>query len=147
MSAAPNLDLCFRAFAAYGSVEGVAITPLSGGLINETYIVEAPSGGQAYAPRAILQRVSPIFDPCVHEDIEAIPAHLQSRGMITPRLHRTQDGKLYADLGDGGIWRLMTFISGHSHSVMTSALAHPAGLLVGRFHVALRDLPHKFHFV
>src|SRR5262245_22903725 len=119
MSVSPNLDLCLRALAAYGSLDGVVVTPLAGGLISETYVVEPPSaGGHAYGPRAILQRVSPIFDRSVHEDIEAITAHLQARGMITPRLHRTQKGELCVDLGREGVWRLMTFIPGHSHNLM-----------------------------
>ena len=48
-----------------------------GGLINDTFVVGSP-------PSGILQRVNPIFGPDVHLDIEAITAHLERKGMLTP---------------------------------------------------------------
>lgn len=139
---AQAIDTALRALAAYGSTDGASVTPLGEGLINETYLVERPA-----REKAVLQRVSPIFARAVHDDIEAITAHLQVRGLVTPRLYRTHLGELSVDLGSDGIWRLMNFICGQSHGVMTKALAAPAGALVGRFHAALIDLPHQFHFV
>jgi Ser/Thr protein kinase RdoA (MazF antagonist) len=138
-------ELCLRALAAYGGVAGLKLCPLDGGLINETYLVSYPAA--AAKPPAVLQRLSPIFGRAIHEDIEAVTAKLQSRGMITPRLYRTLAGELSVDLGHEGVWRLLTFIPGHSYSVMTAALAHSAGLLVGSFHAALVDLQHRFYFV
>lgn len=137
------LEPCFRALAAYDGVAGAAVTPITGGLINETYLVELPSA----SGRAVLQRVSPIFGRAVHEDIEAITAHLAAQGMLTPRLYRTRGGELSVDLGGDGVYRLMTYVPGHSYKVMTRELARPAGELVGRFHAALVDLRHRFHFV
>lgn len=157
-------ELFAQVLSRYESIEGVPVAPLLAGqtlppglvqplgegLINETYLVELPSaqsgsGGQPV--RAVLQRVNPIFDRSVHKDIEAVTAHLQSQGLVTPRLHRAADGELSVDLGEGGVWRLMTFIPGHSYSRMTPALARPAGALVGRFHATLTRLQHRFNFV
>jgi Ser/Thr protein kinase RdoA (MazF antagonist) len=136
--------LAQRALAAYELPPIVAVSALPGGLINETWLVET-----AAAPprdRAVLQRVSPIFGRAVHDDIEAITAHLQARGLLTPRLYRTRSGELSVEV-DGALFRLMTFIPGQTHKVMTPALARPAGQLVGRFHAALSGLSHRFHFV
>ena len=129
-----------RALAAYELPAIVSISPLVGGLINETWLVETADG------RAVLQRVNPIFGRAVHDDIEAITAHLAARGMVTPRLYRTRDGALCVE-NEAGVFRLLTFIAGQTPKVMTAELARPAGLLVGRFHAALSDLPHRFHFV
>lgn len=143
MSSSPShpVDSWARALAAYDLPGDVQVEPLPGGLINETWLVSSVAGP------AVLQRVSPIFGRAVHDDIEAITAHLQARGLITPRLYRTRSGELSVELGDGGVFRLMTFIAGQTHKVMTPPLARPAGALVGRFHAALTDLPHRFHFV
>lgn len=125
----------------------VEVTPLGDGLINETYLA------QAAAERFVLQRVSPIFGRAVHEDIEAVTAHLAHQGLVTPRLLRTRRGELSVELADeaggaGGsqIWRLLSYIAGHCYPRMTPELAAPAGELVGRFHVALADLQHRFAF-
>jgi Ser/Thr protein kinase RdoA (MazF antagonist) len=144
MSTAPSA-LCARALAAYELPGDVLVEALPGGLINETWLVTSSAG------RAVLQRISPIFGRAVHDDIEAITAHLQARGLVSPRLYRTRSGELSVELpGEptgGGLFRLMTFIPGQTHKVMTPALARPAGALVGRFHAALIDLQHRFAFV
>lgn len=140
-SSSNAVEQCARALAAYDLPGDVQVEPLPGGLINETWLVSSPGGP------AVLQRVSPIFGRAVHDDIEAITAHLQGRGLVSPRLYRTRTGELSVEIPGGGVFRLMTFIPGQTHKVMTPALARPAGALVGRFHAALVDLPHRFHFV
>src|SRR3954468_377192 len=82
---------CQHALLAYGSSDGTVVTPLGDGLINETYLVEKLPASPLpfFGERAVLQRVSPIFGRAVHDDIEAITAHLQESGMVTPRLYRT----------------------------------------------------------
>lgn len=154
----------------------VRVSPLGDGLINETFLVEAaldadPDAAASSPQRAVLQRVSPIFGRSVHDDIEAITAHLAQKGLVTPRLVRTRRGELSVQLAaddhaptatgtatgaataaatdasaTGSIWRVLTFIPGHSYPRMNVALASPAGNLVGRFHVAVSDLQHRFHF-
>lgn len=150
-----------RALSAY-DLEGLtqaAISPLGDGLINETFLV------QAGAARYVLQHVSPIFGRAVHEDIEAVTAHLAGKGLPTPRLLRTRDGELSVELPaptapslseksagkpaaeqPSQIWRLLSYIPGHCYPRMTPGLAEPAGELVGRFHIAVADLQHAFRF-
>ncbi len=139
----------------YETIEGVTIAPLldrpelirplGDGLINETFLVELPSANGL--ARAVLQRVNPLFGIAVHQDIEAITRHLQRRQLLTPVLVPTRDAQLALDLGTNGVWRVMTYIAGHTFSRMTPALAVPAGALTARFHAAVSDLEHRFHFV
>jgi Ser/Thr protein kinase RdoA (MazF antagonist) len=115
------------------------VTPLAGGLINTTYVVGAP-------PVAVLQRLHPVFGAEVNLDIEAVTAHLAARGMETPRLLRTRDGKAWID-HEGGVWRALTWVDGETvHRVPDAAWAEAGGALVGRFHRAVADLQHDYHF-
>ena len=117
-----------------------ALSPLAGGLINLSFLVESARG------RYVLQRLHPIFGAELHEDIEAVTAHLDAHGLVTPRLLRTKDLALYVVRPDG-IWRVQTFIEGKSvDRVESPARAQAAGKLVGRFHFALSTLHHGFHF-
>jgi len=110
------------------------------GLINDTFVVGSP-------PSGILQRVNPIFGPDVHLDIEIITAHLERKGMLTPRLVRTQDGALCVPT-ENGAWRLLTFVAGTTvHTISSPEQAANAARLVGQFHRATADLEHDFHFV
>jgi Ser/Thr protein kinase RdoA (MazF antagonist) len=123
--------------AIVGSVE-------SGGLINETWGVALPDG----TPVAVLQRLNTaIFDPSVHLDIWAITQRLVERGRHTPELIPTRDGLLWHEDLTGGIWRCLTWVGTRTvQRFATPAEAHSAGRLVARFHGALLDLHHDFHF-
>jgi len=128
---------------AWAALRGLPVRPCDdGGLINLTFLVgDAP-------PRAVLQRVNTgIFKPSVHDDIEAVTAHLEGKGQVTPRLLRTDAGALWAGSGDE-VWRAMTYIPGRTlHRVETPAVAHAAGGLVARFHAALDDLAWEYRHV
>jgi hypothetical protein len=88
----------------------------------------------------ILQRVSPIFAPEIHENISAVTEHLEARGLRTLRLIPTRSGAPTTDLGDDGVWRLMTRLPGVSFDRIEDLdQARAAGVLVGSFHGALQD--------
>lgn len=111
------------------------------GLINATWVAGEP-------PRFVAQRVSPLFRPEVHEDIEAVTAHLEARGVPTPRLVRTDDGALFARDDEGAVWRVMDFVPGRTcHQVGSPEVARAGGALVARFHRALEDLEHGYRHV
>ena len=121
------------------ALDPVEAAPVEMGNINKTY--EVRRGNE----RFVLQWLNPIFGAAVHEDIEAVTAHLAKKGMLTPRLVRTQTGALWATDSAGGIWRLMTFIDGEILSAgATAKTCHEGGRLLGRFHRALLDLEHTF---
>jgi Ser/Thr protein kinase RdoA (MazF antagonist) len=124
------------------------IAPHAGGLINTTYVVQDGAG----APIAALQKLHSIWAPEVNLDIEAVTDHLAARGMETPRLVRTLDGRAWVtedgEDGEGGaVWRALTWIAGESvHAVPDPAWAEAAGALVGNFHRAVADLSYEYKF-
>jgi len=133
------LDRAHRILEHYPQLETPHVTPMCGGLINQTYAVETASAA------FILQHVNPIFAPEHHHNIEAVTQHLQDRGVCTPRLLRTAGGGLWATDERGGIWRVLTRIRGVSFDcVQTLAQARSAGVLTARFHSVLADLEHTF---
>ena len=117
------------------------LSPLAGGLINETYVVR-----EAAAPIAVLQRLHPVFAGEVNLDIDAVTAHLAAKGMVTPRLVRTRTGDAWVSSG-GRAWRALTWIDGVTvHTVPDPSWARAGGELLGRFHRAIADLAHDYHF-
>jgi Ser/Thr protein kinase RdoA (MazF antagonist) len=125
--------------AAWPGFHAPRIAPLPGGLIHRSFAVS--EGAAQY----VLQRVSPIFAPGIHENIRAVTEHLAAKSVATPRLLPTRDGELCADLGEGGTWRLMTRDPGLTFEVCRSPeQARSAGTLVARFHSALDDLDYVF---
>jgi len=89
-----------------------------------------------------------VFGGVVNEDIDAITAFLQSKGLTTPRPVRTDANSLWVDDGEGGVWRALTFVEGQAfHRISSSDMAREAGKLVARFHVAVNDLEHEYRHV
>jgi len=129
-----------RALACYEGLDEADLEPLGAGLINDTYLVSAPRG------RFVLQRVSAIFDPRIHENIEAVTSALEAAAVPTPKLVAAREGQLFVTVdGTEGVFRVMTYIDGASFDASRSpAQARSAGLLVGRFHRALDGLDHEF---
>jgi Ser/Thr protein kinase RdoA (MazF antagonist) len=125
-----------RVLARYG-LDGARAEPAAGGLINQSFVVEADR-------KLVLQRVSPIFPAGIHHNIEAVTARLAAAGLVTPRLLPARDGGLWVEV-EGAVWRVMTFIEGATFDVVVSpAQARAAGALVARFHGALDELDHGF---
>ncbi len=126
--------------AAWGW-EAAEIAAVPGGLINATYAVRV--GG---APVAVVQRLHSIFDAKVNLDLDAVTAHLAARGMTTPRLLRTRDGRAWHD-HDGRVWRALSWIDGVTvHRIPEPSWAEAGGVLVGQFHRAVADLRHDYAF-
>ena len=127
-----------QVLGAYG-LHAESLEYVNHGLINRTWRVRGENGA-SYA----LQHLSPILGPEIHEDIEAVTAHIAARGMATPRLVRPSGGGLYVEC-DGGVWRLLTWLEGEFHNRLENTRqAAQAGALLARFHMALLDLEHSF---
>jgi Ser/Thr protein kinase RdoA (MazF antagonist) len=121
--------------AAY-ALAPVALARIPQGLVNLTLEVSTADG-----QRYVLQRLHPVFDRSVNDNLDAVTTHLAARGLPTPRLVRTRDGT--ADVrADDGVWRLLTFVAGRAFDRLQSgAQARAAGTLLARFHAALTDFP------
>jgi Ser/Thr protein kinase RdoA (MazF antagonist) len=130
-----------RILPQYPGWTEAVISPVPGGLINRTLLLELDDA------RAILQRVSPVFSPRIHENIAAVTARLEEAGVTTPRLVETRAGAPYVsgpEVGDG-VWRMLTHVEGVGFDAVTNARqARSAGLLIARFHRALDGLRHDF---
>jgi Ser/Thr protein kinase RdoA (MazF antagonist) len=123
----------------YAGWEDAEWSPLPGGLINRTFLVTGARG------HVVLQRVSGIFSPRIHENIEAVTRRLADAGLETPRLVPTSTGALYVEGGELGVWRMLTHVGGVSFDAVSDAKqARAAGTLIARFHRALDGLPHEF---
>jgi len=122
-------------------------TRFGSGLINDTFRVEGPDG------TVLAQRLHPAFGAAVHEDIEAVTAHLAGQGFCTPRLVRADDGALWVehrdDDGTLGVYRVFTFLEGTQtwDKVPDVGVAEEAGALVGRWHRAVAGLVHTYRHV
>lgn len=139
MSRSRVLSIAAKAKHRFPPITDGEPAPLVGGLINDSFLVRA--GKKQY----VLQRVSDIFDRRINETIAVVTAHLSARGLETPRLIPADDGRAFADLGEDGIWRLLTFVEGRSfHVVQDVGQARSAGRLVALFHRALGTLEHGF---
>ncbi len=124
-----------RVLTNWDGLAGATWRPYGSGLVNTTFRVEA--GGRAFA----LQKVSPIFDPRIHDTIALVTEHLAARGLATPRLVPTRSDERWLDAGSDGIWRLMTWLDGSTFDrVLSPEMAREAGTLVGAFHSTLEDL-------
>jgi Ser/Thr protein kinase RdoA (MazF antagonist) len=129
-----------RAMAAYSELADPEIRPLPSGLVNESFAVR--DGEDEY----VLQRVNPIFSPRIHDNIAVVTEHLRRKGVATPRLVPTAAGDRFAELGEGGRWRLLTGEPGVGFDICSGAeQARAAGAAVAVFHSALADLEADLH--
>ena len=121
-----------------------AVAPSQTGLINQTFRVECD--GQTLA---ILQCLNTqIFDPIVHEDIDAVTRHLELRGVSTTRLIPCRSGALWHTDARDRVWRCLTRVGDMTLDRFTTpSQVRSAGLIVGRWHAALDDLAWSFRSV
>lgn len=123
-------------------LSGGTVAPFGNGLINGTFLVE--SRGR----RAVLQRLHPVFDGVVNEDIDAVTSHLEAKGLVTPRIVRTSNGKLWVQGSDGHPWRVLTYVNGTSHEYVDSPdTARRAAALLASFHVGVSDIVWQYRHV
>lgn len=135
VTAAPPPSAVVDAFA----LDPASLEPAGTGLINQTWFARE-AGGE----RRVLQRVNPVFRPEIHDDIEVVTRHLRAKGLTTPLLVPSRQGRLWVD-HEGTVWRLMTYIDGITRDALGSAgQAREAGRVLARFHRALEDLEHAF---
>ncbi len=104
-----SLARALRVFEEKGALAGpVETNPIATGLINETHFV-CDARGEGF----IAQRLNPVFDPAVNDNIVRVTRHLAARDVPTYRVVLIE-GDSAIDLGDDGIWRLVTQIPGDS---------------------------------
>lgn len=122
----------------------LSVTPLAGGLINDTF---------ALGDTHILQRLHPIFRQEVNLDIRALTAPLRAAGVPVPRIEEADDGQPWVAIAGregpalAGVWRVITRLPGRTlHRLEGPAQAASAARLIARFHRALLPVQHAFAF-
>ena len=127
--------------AGYGLPEPVKYTKITDGLINQTYSID---------DCWILQHVHSIFGPQVNEDIAALSAILQGRGVPVPLMCRSGEGTYYV-LGEHyglteGPWRIMTKLEGTTHHfVQNIEQIRALTRMISAFHRALDGCRYEFN--
>ncbi len=118
--------------AAYG-LAPAAVEPAPTGLIHRTFFLDR---------RFVAQGMHPVFGEEVLEDLDAVTRRLEAAGMVTPRLVPTRAGALGARDAEGRLWRVLTYLEGHTVDAVASPdAAAEASSLVARFHRVLLDRP------
>ncbi len=130
--------------ARWPSFSQATVRPFGTGLINKTFLVEAPGG-----ERAVFQRLHPVFAGSVNEDIDAVTRHLDMKGLVTTRVIPAGDGALFVDDPvDARPWRALTLVNGTSVDRIDSPTrASAGGALVAQFHRAVSDLTYPYKHV
>lgn len=119
----------------------VSHQPISIGLINQTFRIEAESG------LFILQKLHPVFSPLVNEDIQAITNYLHSHDFLAPNLISTDSNEPCVREG-ADCWRMLSFIAGKTyHQIPALKHAFSAGMLLGRFHRLLIEWNYRYQSV
>ncbi len=119
-------------------IHPVRVQSVNSGLINETYRVSADNGS-IY----VLQAVNGMFPPEINLDIDVVTRHLETSGLLTPRLQPNREGMIF-HRENSQIWRLFNYIDGNIHQRLERPdLAEAAGVMLGRMHVGLDQLDYE----
>lgn len=133
--------------SAFGLSAGCAITPLTGGHINDTFLVEDQG-------KFTLQRINRYVFPSpqdIMENIAGVTEFLRKKILArggdpdreTLRIRKTVDGSpLYIDK-DGEPWRCLSYVDGAScrETVESPQMLREAGRAFGEFQNLLSDYP------
>lgn len=136
-----------KEIASRFGVEASEVTPLGGGLINDTYLVSEAKG-----ERYVLQRINHnVFRDveCLQRNVEAVTAHISSRlqeqgvSDIERRVLRflKVDGRTYLH-HDGSYWRMSVYIPDTvTRTEVNAENAYRTGVAFGEFEAMLVDIP------
>lgn len=118
----------------------ISASPISGGHINDTYLVSTTVGR-----RYILQRINKNVmknPPLVMENIAAVTEHLRKKGIETLTIIPPLEGGLCCERG-GEFYRMYVFIENATNRVKPSSAEdfRGAGEAFGAFIEALSDMP------
>lgn len=146
-----QLESTVGCFAVPGNL--VAVQPLAGGHIHDSYVVTLEQNGRPtrYVLQRLNRRIFPAPAPLM-ENIRRVTRHVRdklvaggqrdvARRVLT--LVTARDGAAWLRDGAGNAWRMFVFIpqTRSDESVTTAAQAELAGRAYGHFQSLLADLP------
>lgn len=117
-------------------------SPLTSGLINDTYLV-TEDDGQQY----ILQKVNTLIfknTEILMDNISYTLPFLNAVDYAQITFFQTKNGEHSLKKNDG-LWRIMTYIPNSTtyNTTTNNTIAFEAGRIVGRFHSLLKDVDHS----
>lgn len=140
----PCMDLARRAAVAFTSENALKVSPLGKGLIHQTFQVDTPH------ERFVLQRLNThVFknpDLLIHNHLRLL-SHMDPAPIRLPHLRRNLNGE-YLLWDEGGCWRAMSLIEGHSYRrIRDVSHARAIGEALGAFHRCTHDCPLSQFFI
>ena len=126
--------------SSYSLPDSCQMTPISVGLIHETYLLSSTGG-----PQWVVQGLHPLLsNDEILSDYEAVTTHLADQGYGGPELVKTTRGER-ASLYDERRWRLSTYVPGETHTqVHSTEMAYRGGRGVAQFHRAIASIDYQF---
>jgi Ser/Thr protein kinase RdoA (MazF antagonist) len=118
----------------------VEITPLTEGLIHQSYLVQTQQ--EWYVIQGLHPKLS---SDGVLQDYDYVTAHLATHQYPGPLLIKTRTGQRAAESKEGQKWRLSTYVPGQTISQVNSVeQAYIGGKALGRFHQVISSLEYQF---
>ena len=138
----PSMDQKLLDIVSLFDIKGqiTDIKPLGNGLINDTFKISTEGDGPDY----VLQRINnAIFTDVelLQSNIEAVTAHLRSKGEMTLTFIPAKDGGKTYVLVDGQYWRISEFIKdSFTYEAVTAEYSRLCGKAFGGFESKLADI-------
>lgn len=113
------------------------ISPLSGGLINDSFLVKTDKG------RFVLQKINQnVFKniTALVENKSKVIDHLKRKNFPTANFIQTLENKSFCNI-DADTWQISDYIPSKSIYKLNSQIAFNSGKLLAMFHQALLDFP------
>lgn len=116
-----------------------SVKEIKTGLVNNTYCVEASSR------KYILQRLNPVFDRRLIDDMQVCGRYLEEAGWEAPAVVPTQAGSNAFVDEAGDLWRCLSFIEsdGSGLPVLGDDGLQAVGSLLARWHQTMAGLPYR----
>jgi Ser/Thr protein kinase RdoA (MazF antagonist) len=128
----------------FGNSFTVSFIEIKSGAINSTFHLTVDENGAK--KEYILQKMKPIFDNSIMEDIKFITEYLLAKNFLIQKIVYTQNQENFVKDGTSW-WRLLTYIPGKVFDTMPSIEhAREVGKLAGEFQNALSDCDYEFKF-
>ena len=117
----------------------ISATPFSGGNINDTYLIESPSG------RYVLQRLQKKMDCSkLQFNYKLYSKVCESEGILYPKWLSLREGGFFFTDKEGCDWRMYVYLEGDVLSVpLSEEQCYACGYGLGRLHKVLNGLPDK----
>lgn len=117
-----------------------SVTPISVGLIHQTYQVTASKG------TFVFQRLHAVLaSDAIGKDFFVVTTFLNDQGFPAPKCVVSKSLKVLTKDADGHKWRAQTFLPGKTFTtVRDAAMAREAGAAFGSFHKTLAYLRYDF---